>query len=101
MTEKVAAPETAPVFAVRHRFQPQRRFLRHRTADRLVLDGFQIGGADFAGFALGAGLLDFLWPQQAADMIGAERWFGYHRLASVFLILLFITQNIVAPKRDE
>ena len=84
MTEKVAAPETAPVFAVGHRFQSERRLLGDRAADRLVLDGFQIGCADLAAVALGARLLDFLWSQQAADMIGAERWFGYHRLASVF-----------------
>src|ERR1700723_2592087 len=93
MTEKVAVPETVPVFTVRHRFQPQRPFLRYRTADRLVLDDFQIGCADFAALAFGASLLDLLWPQQTADMIGAERWFGYHRLASVFSILLFITHK--------
>ena len=90
MTEKIAAPETAPVFAVGHHFQSERRFPGNSAADRLVLDCFQIGCADLARITFGARLFDFLWSQQAADMIGAERWFGYHRLASVFLVLLFV-----------
>ena len=48
MTEKIAAPETAPVFTIGHHFQTERRLLGNSAADRFVLDCFQIVCADLA-----------------------------------------------------
>jgi hypothetical protein len=49
---------------------------RHHLADRVVLDGPQLVVVDLPGGVILAGLEQRLRPQQAADMIGAERWLG-------------------------
>ncbi len=46
----------------------------HRLADRLVLDGTQLGVVDAARLVVAARLMERGWPQQAADVVGPERW---------------------------
>ena len=84
MAEEIPAPEAAPVFAVGHDLKTQRRLLGHGAADRLVLDRLEIRLADLTTFALGARIFDFQRAQQTADLLGAERRFRRHCLASVF-----------------
>src|SRR6516165_4940311 len=76
VTKKVATPETAPKFAVGHRFQSECRFLRHCATDCLILDRFQISGADLGRLTFGARLLDFLWSQRAAERNGGSVTIG-------------------------
>ena len=57
-----------------------------RIAD--VLDRLEVGGGDFLALELGAGFLDFLRAQQAADMLGAKRRLRFHGVTSISVATL-------------
>ena len=53
---------------------PASRCIATTPCDRGVLDCAQLGGVEPAGREVLAGGQQALGPQQAADVIGAERW---------------------------
>jgi hypothetical protein len=67
LAHEVEVPVVAPELAVGDRLQADRFLLRHRAADRRVLDRAQVRMLCFArGGELGR-------PQQAADVVGVKR----------------------------
>src|SRR5919106_3073556 len=74
--EEIEMPPGAAEFAVGHRFEPELFLLPDQPLDLTVFDRLELGGADLAFGAPGARLLERFRPQQAADVIGAERWLG-------------------------
>ena len=66
-------PCAAIVFAVGDELQPDVLLHRDDIADRLLLDALE-AGAVAAAFGLLARLDQRLRPDQAAHMVGAERW---------------------------
>ena len=88
--EEVEMPPGAAEFAVGRELQADRGLLVHDLLDLHVLDLAQVVGGDLALLQLGARLLDARRPQQAADLVGAERGFGsLHGLYSRDLKLVF------------
>ena len=76
MAEKVEMPPRAAELAVGRELQAGRGLLVHDLLDLHVLGLAQIVGRNLALLQFGARLLDARRPQQAADLIGAERGFG-------------------------
>src|SRR5215831_11327080 len=76
LAEKVVVPEGAAELAVGHRSQPHLRLLFDDRGDLAVFDRAQLVSADLATLALGARVLQRGRTQQAADVVGAERWCG-------------------------
>ena len=74
--EKVEMPPRAAEFAVGRELQADRSLLVHDLLDLHVLGLAQVVGRDLALLQPGARLLDARRPQQAADLVGAERGFG-------------------------
>src|SRR5271156_1888073 len=70
---KIGIENLAAIFAVGDRLEPDALLERDRVANRRVFDGAQLLGGDFAARAIAAGLQQFRWPQQAADVVGSER----------------------------
>ena len=58
---------------------PTSACIAHDVADGLVLDDAQLVGGDPPSAVLGPGLQQVLRPQQAADVVGPERWGGAQR----------------------
>ncbi len=83
--QEVEMPPRAAEFAVGDRLQPGRFLFLDDVLDGAVLDRLERGGVDLAFGALLARLFQRGRPQQAADMIGAERRLG--SLHYVFLPL--------------
>src|SRR6185437_7808895 len=82
LREEIEMPPGAAEFAVRCKLQAGRGLLVHDLLDLNVLDLAQLFGRDLAPLPLGTRLLDPLWPQQAADLIGTEgRSCSLHGLA--------------------
>ncbi len=73
--KKIEMPPGAAEFAVGGELQPGRGLLVHDLFDFHVLDLAQIVGRYFALLQSGARFLDARRPQQAADLVGAERGF--------------------------
>ena len=74
--EKIEMPPGAAEFAVGRELQADRGLLVHDLFDLEVLGLAQILRRDLALLQLGARFLDARRPQQAADLVGAERGFG-------------------------
>ena len=74
--QEIEMPPRAAEFAVGGELQPDRGLLVHDLFDLDVLDLAQIVGRYLALLTPGARLLDARRPQQAADLVGAERGFG-------------------------
>ena len=74
--QEVEMPPGAAEFAVGDRLQAGRFLLLDDVLDGAVLDRFEFGGADLAFGAALARCFQRGRPQQAADMIGAERRLG-------------------------
>ena len=74
--QKIEMPPGAAEFAVGRELQADRSLLVHDLFDLEVLGLAQVLRRDLALLQLGARFLDALWPQQAADLVGAERGFG-------------------------
>jgi hypothetical protein len=74
LLQKVDVEEGAPELAVGNAEKPDLLLAPHHALDRRVLDLAQgLGGGLAAGMPL-ARLEQALWPQEAADVIGAVRW---------------------------
>ena len=71
-------PEVAPVLAVGDDGQPDRLLLRHGALDQPVLDRAELAGRQGAGAGLGTRPVQLGRPQEAADVLGAERGPGRH-----------------------
>ena len=71
-------PEVAPVLAVGDDVQADRLLLRHRALDQPVLDRAEVAGRQGAGAGLSARPVQLGRPQEAADVLGAERRPGRH-----------------------
>ena len=78
--DEIEVPVGAAIFAVGGGAQADFLLLRDRGCNATILDLAQRVMGHRAGFPGGAGGLQFLWPQQAADVIGAEGW-AWHELA--------------------
>ena len=76
MAEKIEMPPGAAEFAVGRKLQPDRGLPVHDLLDLQILGLAQILGGNFALLEFGARFLDARRPQQAADLVGAERRFG-------------------------
>ena len=74
--QKIEMPPGAAEFAVGRELQADRSLLVHDLFDLEILGLAQVLRRDLALLQSGAGFLDALWPQQAADLVGAERSFG-------------------------
>ena len=74
--EEIEMPPRAAEFAVGRELQADRGLLVHDLFDLQVLGLAQVVGRDLALLQFGARLLDARRPQQAADLVGAERGFG-------------------------
>src|SRR5208282_1668138 len=81
MPEEIEMPPGAAKLAVGGELQPDFLLLFDRVADLAVFGRAQRGIGNFVALVLGARLLQRGGPQQAADVIGAERRLGsLHRL---------------------
>ncbi len=76
LSQEIKMPPRAAEFAVGGEVQADRCLLVHDLFDLDVLHLAQIVGRYLALFQFGARLLDAQRPQQAADLVGAERGFG-------------------------
>ena len=76
IAEKIEMPPGAAEFAVGRELQADRGLPVHDLFDLHVLGLAQIVSRDLALLELGARFLDARRPQQAADLVGAERGFG-------------------------
>ena len=74
--QKIEMPPGAAEFAVGRELQADGRLLVHDLFDLEVLGLAQVLRRDLALLQLRARFLDARWPQQAADLVGAERGFG-------------------------
>src|SRR5262245_749696 len=74
--EKIEMPPGAAELAVGDRLQAHRLLLLDQPLDLAVFDRFELGRRDLALLALPARLFQRSRAQQAADVIGAERWLG-------------------------
>src|SRR5258707_10729637 len=75
LRQEIKMPPGAAEFAIGRELQADRRLLVHDLFDLDVLDLAQIVGRYLALLQFGARLLDARRPQQAADLVGAERSF--------------------------
>ena len=75
--EEVDVEEGAAELAVGDALEPDLLLLAHRLGDALVLDRAQLVRAGSRPRAPRARLEQPLGPQQAADVVGAERWLGH------------------------
>jgi hypothetical protein len=66
-------PRGAAELAVRDRLQADFSLHPHDLADGVVLDGAEVPVGEAAGGVLLAGLQQLRRPQEAADVVGAER----------------------------
>ena len=72
--EKVQVPHGAPELAVGDSAQAGVLLLLHELGDALVLNGRELGLVDLSGRVLGAGILQALRPEEAAnDVVGVGR----------------------------
>ena len=74
--EEIEMPPRAAQFAIGGELEPDLFLFLDDLLDLAVLDRAQRVGRDLAALAFGAGLLQHWRSQQAADMVGAERWRG-------------------------
>src|SRR5438477_10285023 len=72
LRQKVKVPPGTAEFAVGRELQTDRSLLVHDLFDLEVLGLTQVLRRYLALLELGTRLLDALWPQQAADLVGAE-----------------------------
>src|SRR5438477_8789297 len=72
LRQKVKVPPGTAEFTVRRELQADRSLLVHDLFDLEVLGLAQVLRRYLALLELGTRLLDALWPQQAADLVGAE-----------------------------
>ena len=72
LLEEVEMPPGAAIFAVGDQLHADLFLLPDQLLDLGVLDLLQVGGADLAFLAPGAGFLQRLGAQEAADLIGAD-----------------------------
>src|SRR6266850_5080293 len=93
-------PPGAAEFAIGREFQPDRRLLVHDLFDLDVLGLAQIVGRYLALLQLGARLLDARRPQQAADLVGAERSF-YSLHASLPKNFRAFSSEVATGSREE
>src|SRR5437762_624944 len=77
MLEKVEVPPRAAVFAVGRELQPQPFLLGNDLHDLAVLDLAELRGGDLTLLPLGSRILERRRAQDAADMVGTERWSGH------------------------
>ena len=73
LVDEIHVPRLAAQFPVRGRAQPGFPLHTHDLADGGVLDGAQIVGADTAGSEVIPRPQQLGWPEQAPDVISAER----------------------------
>src|SRR5262249_35426527 len=73
IAKKIEVPPGAAELTVGRKLEADRGLLVHDLLDLHVLDLAQLFGGNIALFELGARFLDFRWPEQAADLVGAER----------------------------
>ena len=76
LVDEVHVPGGAAELAVGRRTQPDLLLLAHGLPDRVVLDPTELGGVDPAGCVIVARLQQLRRAEQAADVVGAERWLG-------------------------
>ena len=74
LLEEVEMEPLAAELAVGDAVDPRRFQLRDHLGDRRVLDAAQLGVVDLAARPAAAGDVDRGRAQQAADVIGSERW---------------------------
>ena len=74
LVDEVHVPRSTPEFPVGRALQPDVALHLHDLADRVILDRAQLLGGELAGGELFAGCQQLLRPQQAAHVVGAERW---------------------------
>ena len=79
LVDEVHVPRAAAELAVGGRLEPDVLLHPHDVADGVVLDGAQLVGAEPTGGGVLAGLEQRRRAEQAADVIGAERWGREHR----------------------
>jgi hypothetical protein len=72
--DKTPPVGAAAELAIGYDLQAGSFLLRHGRADAAVLDGGELLVVDAFGYMILEGLAQFGRPQQAANMIGAERW---------------------------
>src|SRR4051812_41770959 len=92
--QEVGLPRSAAVFAVGDRFQSGLLLLLDQRCDLTVLDRLELRRRDPAALALAARLLQRRRAQQAADMIGAKRWFGSHHQPHTSLAVSTIIRSL-------
>ena len=76
LEQEVALPGLAIVLAVGDKPKPDLLLHAHHAADRVVLDARKLVRRDLALFGRLPRLDQRIGPDQAADMVGAERRFG-------------------------
>src|SRR5262249_38978870 len=74
LVDEVHVPRGAAELAVGGGLQPDLLLLPHDLADRIVLDAAKLRRVDAAGSEVVASLQELGGTQQAADVVGAERW---------------------------
>jgi len=100
--EKVEMPPGAAEFAVGREFQADRGLLVDDLLDLEVLGLAQVVGRDLALLQPGARLLDARRPQQAADLVGAERGFGsLHGLNSRGIFIAFSSEVGTGSRQEN
>ena len=72
--EKIEMPHGAAEFPICRAAQSGLRLSGDDALDRGILSGAQLGGGDFAARTPGSRILQGGRAEQAADVIGAERW---------------------------
>ncbi len=78
LVDEVHVPGLAAELAVGRGLEADLLLAPDDLADRLVLQPAQLGVVDAAGGVVLAGLQKLLRAQQAADVVGSERWLGSH-----------------------
>ena len=73
LQQKIGVEEGAAIFAVGDRFEAEPFLIAYDVADRVVLDRAKLLRADRVGRLAAARLEQRLGPQEAADLVGAER----------------------------
>src|SRR5215472_7136970 len=70
---KAAPIRAAAKFPIGRDFEPKLFLHAYRCADAVVLDACELVVADLVCGVSAEGLAQYLWPQQAANVIGAKR----------------------------
>src|SRR6516162_4309285 len=73
MAEEVEVPPGTAELAIGRKLQADRGLFFYRLLDLHILDLAQVVGRNLALLASCARLFDRRWPEQAADLVGAER----------------------------